>query len=52
MEGISIRQKLILGCVVPLLALLLLVIGATQAMSRLMTGINAMYQGEVVQLKE
>lgn len=52
MEGISIKQKLILGCVVPLLALLLLVIGATQAMSQLMTGINAMYQGEVVQLKE
>jgi methyl-accepting chemotaxis protein len=52
MEGISIRQKLILGCVVPLLALLALLVGATQAMSQLMAGMNAMYQGEVVQLKE
>ncbi|WP_338884002.1 methyl-accepting chemotaxis protein [Aeromonas hydrophila] len=52
MEGISIRQKLILGCVVPLLALVLLVIGAIQAMSQLMAGMNSMYQGEVVQLKE
>ncbi|WP_429134291.1 methyl-accepting chemotaxis protein [Aeromonas hydrophila] len=52
MEGISIRQKLILGCVVPLLALVLLVIGAVQAMSQLMAGMNSMYQGEVVQLKE
>lgn len=52
MEGISIRQKLILGCVVPLLALLALLVGASQAMSQLMTGMNAMYQGEVVQLKE
>ena len=45
MEGISIRQKLILGCVVPLLALVLLVIGAIQAMSQLMAGMNSMYQG-------
>lgn len=48
MEGISIRQKLILGCVVPLLALLALLallVGASQAMSQLMTGMNAMYQG-------
>jgi len=52
MEGISIRQKLIRGCVVPLLALLALLVGATQAMSQLMAGMNAMYQGEVVQLKE
>jgi hypothetical protein len=52
MEGISIRQKLILGCVVPLLALLALLVGAAQAMSQLMAGMNAMYQGEVVQLKE
>ncbi|HDO1314164.1 TPA: MCP four helix bundle domain-containing protein, partial [Aeromonas veronii] len=52
MVGISIKQKLILGCVVPLLALLALLVGATIAMSQLMTGMNAMYQGEVVQLKE
>ncbi len=45
MEGISIRQKLILGCVVPLLALLALLVGASQAMSQLMTGMNAMYRG-------
>ncbi|MDH7628961.1 MCP four helix bundle domain-containing protein, partial [Aeromonas salmonicida] len=38
--------------VVPLLALLALLVGATQAMSQLMAGMNAMYQGEVVQLKE
>ncbi|CAJ1799590.1 MCP four helix bundle domain-containing protein [Aeromonas salmonicida] len=36
----------------PLLALLALLVGATQAMSQLMAGMNAMYQGEVVQLKE
>ncbi|MGY3914212.1 methyl-accepting chemotaxis protein [Aeromonas australiensis] len=52
MAGISIRQKLMLGCVVPLLALLALLIGAAQAMSQLMAGMNAMYHGEVVQLKE
>ncbi|WP_033136893.1 methyl-accepting chemotaxis protein [Aeromonas finlandensis] len=52
MECISIRQKLTLGCVVPLLALMALLVGATQAMSQLMAGMNAMYEGEVVQLKE
>ncbi|GAJ50834.1 putative methyl-accepting chemotaxis protein, partial [Aeromonas salmonicida subsp. masoucida NBRC 13784] len=40
------------NAVVPLLALLALLVGATQAMSQLMAGMNAMYQGEVVQLKE
>lgn len=34
------------------MALLALLVGATQAMSQLMAGMNAMYQGEVVQLKE
>lgn len=51
MEGVSIRHKLILGCVVPLLALLVLLSGASMAMSQLMAGMNAMYHGEVVQLK-
>lgn len=39
MEGISIRQKLILGCVVPLLALLALL----ALWAWLVASMNAMY---------
>ena len=48
----SIRQKLGLGIVLPLLVLAALLMGTVQLANRMMDGMNAMYQGEVVQLKE
>ncbi|MBZ6068061.1 methyl-accepting chemotaxis protein [Aeromonas schubertii] len=48
----SIRQKLGLGIILPLLVLAALMMGAFHLANRMMDGMNAMYQGEVVQLKE
>ncbi|MCS3770364.1 methyl-accepting chemotaxis protein [Aeromonas hydrophila] len=53
MKGISIKQKLFLCCIVPLLAQLALMVGATTSMSRLVMGMNDIYEnGQVLKLKE